>query len=80
MVRDTARGGAGQNRSPLEIERARPINFYLSVGAEETRDRWGRSETRWDRRDVSRRIILEQIEGVIGPAPLSALSPHFAGH
>lgn len=31
------RGGGGWNRSPREIERARPINFYLMVGAEETR-------------------------------------------
>lgn len=33
--RNTVRGG--QNRSPREIERARPINFYLVAAAEETR-------------------------------------------
>lgn len=64
-----------------EIERARPINFYLAAEAEETRSERGRSETKRDGEGTYRvRIILKQIGGVIGLAPLSALSPHFAGH
>lgn len=34
-TRGAARGGGGRNRSPREIERVRPINFYLAAGAEE---------------------------------------------
>lgn len=29
--------GGGRDRSPREIERARPINFYLAAEAEEAR-------------------------------------------
>jgi len=55
--------------------------IFISRQKQKRRDRRGRSETKRDRERTYRvRIILKQIEGVIGLAPLSALSPHFAGH
>ena len=68
-----------------EIGRREKLNelvqlIFISRQERKRRDRRARSKTRQDRRDVLRRIILQQIEGVIGLAPLSTLSPHFVGH
>ena len=72
-------------RAAAEIGRREKLNelvqlIFISWQERKIRDRRARSKTRRDKRDVPRRIILQQIEGVIGLAPLSTLNPHFVGY